>query len=165
MRYIVRKLALIAAVAGVALTALVVVGSSAAAAGTPPQTITQSFHFTQSVTVLNQCTNTLVDLSEMTNEVFHVTFFPDTGDVHVTSTEEDSFTGVDETSSVTYRGHALFWDNFNGNTKNANFTFTNAIHATGSDGSMILIHEVGHGTLRPDGTIAVFFDKPSLTCS
>jgi len=30
---------------------------------------------------------------------------------------------------------------------------------------MISIHEVGHGTLRPDGGISVFFDKPSLTCS
>jgi len=58
----------------------------------------------------------MVDLTEMTNEVFHVTFFPDTGEVHMTSTEEDSFTGVDETSGVTYRGHALFWDNLTSTT-------------------------------------------------
>jgi hypothetical protein len=163
MKYV-RKLAVTTAVAAVALSALIFVGSGAAA-GTPPQTLTDNFHGTQSVVVLNQCTNTLVDLTEKTNEVFHVTFFPDTGDVHMTSTEEDSFTGVDETSGVIYRGHALFWDNLNLNNQNANFTFTNAIHATGSDGSMILIHEVGHGTLRPDGSISVFFDKPSLTCS
>lgn len=156
---------LLTAVVGAAATALVFAGSTAASGGTHTQSFTQNFHGTQSVTALNQCTNTLVDLTETTNSVFHVTFFPNGGaEAWGTSTEEDSFTGVDETSGVTYRGHVMLWFNFNFNQQNSNFTFTTAIHATGSDGSTITIHEVGHLTFVPDGSVSVSFDQPSLTC-
>src|SRR5262249_18632625 len=124
LKYVLRPVVIIA-VAGVAAAALVFAGSGMAVVGTPlPQTLTDNFHGTQSVVALNQCTNTLVDLTEKTNILFHITSFPTSGDVHVTSTEEDSFSGVDETSGVTYMGHVLFWGTFNLNNQNSNSTFT-----------------------------------------
>lgn len=165
MKYVLRPVVIIA-VAGVAAAALVFAGSGMAVVGTPlPQTLTDNFHGTQSVVALNQCTNTLVDLTEKTNILFHITSFPTSGDVHVTSTEEDSFSGVDETSGVTYMGHVLFWGTFNLNNQNSNSTFTTAIHATGSNGSTVSIHDVGHVTLLPEANVSVSFDKPSLTCT
>ena len=81
-----------------------------------------------------------------------------------TFTEEDKVTGVDQGTGVVYTGHSTVWANFNVNQRNANDTFTNSIHVTGSDGSTISYHDVMHETWNANGDPTVSIDKPSLTC-
>ncbi len=146
--------------------ALVVVGSAFAAAGGNGHTVTETDHFhgSQTTTDLNPYTGNTIDLSQESNIVNHVTYFPGGDEIWGTFTEEDKVVGVDEGTGVVYTGHSTFWGNFNVNNKNANDTFTGSIHVTGSDGSTIAYHEVMHETMNANGVWTVQFDKPSLTC-
>jgi hypothetical protein len=160
----IRTLLVLLVATGVTLTVLVLAGVASAAGGTHTQSITDNFHGAQSTTDLNPCTGNTVDITETSNIVEHVTFFPGSDEVWFTFTEEDKQTAVDEGTGVVYSGHATIWGNENINEQNQNSTFTVTVHATGSDGSTILYHDVTHFTLLPNGEISVFFDKPSLTC-
>jgi hypothetical protein len=154
------------AVASLSAAALII-GSSAAAfaaGGTHTQSLTQTFHGSQPFSNVNPCTGGVLDGTESSNLIAHETFFPSGDELWATFTEEDNFSATDNSTGVTYTGHATDWDNFNMNEQNANATFTFSAHATGSDGSTISIHEVAHITMLPGGTISVSFDKPSLTC-
>jgi hypothetical protein len=155
-----------AAVASLSAAALIIGPSVAASAagGSHTQTLTQTFHGSQPFSNVNPCTGSLLDGTESSNIIAHETFFPAGDELWATFTEEDNFSAADEGTGVTYTGHATDWDNVNLNQQNANGTFTFSAHATGSDGSTISIHEVGHITMVPGGTISVSFDKPSLTC-
>jgi hypothetical protein len=136
----------------------------ASAAGGHTQTYTDNYHGTQVVTNPNPCTgNPLVGTAD-TNSVLHVTYFVDSDESWMTFTEEDKFTAVDQGTGVVYTGHDAIWGNQNINRQDSNGTFTGSIRATGSDGSAITYHEVGHITMLPDGNVAVSFDKPSLSC-
>jgi hypothetical protein len=153
----------LSAVAATAVAALTL-AATAAAGGTHTQSMTQNFHGTQTSTDLNPCNGDTVDLNLDSNIVFHITYFPSSDEEWSTFTEEDKFTASDEGTGVVYTGHSTFWGNFNMNRQNSNSTFTSTIRGTGSDGSTILYHEVGHYTMFADGHIVVSFDKPSLTC-
>ena len=141
-------------------------GSALAAAGGNSHTVTQTdnFHGFQQTTDTNPCTGNTVDLSETSNIVNHVTYFPGGDEVWGTFTEEDKVTAVDEGTGTVYTGHSTVWGNFNVNERNANDTFTLSIHVTSADGSSISYHEVTHETWNANGTLTVSFDKPSLTC-
>jgi hypothetical protein len=152
-----------AAFLGVAAVA-VALAASAAAGGTHTVTLLQSFHGTQTTTGVNPCTGNAIDLSETTNMVFHLTFFPAGDEAWGTFTEEDKFVGVDEGTGEVYTGHATFWGNFNQNNQNSNSTNIASIHATGSLGDSISYRDVMHFTMLPDGSIVVSFDKPSTSC-
>lgn len=154
----------LSALAATALVVLAIATSAAAAGGSHTQSMTQNFHGTQTTTDLNPCNGDTVDLNLVSNTVFHITYFPASDEEWSTYTEEDKFTASDEGTGVVYTGHSTFWGNFNMNRQNSNSTFTSTIRGTGSDGSTILYHEVGHFTMLPSGQIAVSFDKPSLTC-
>jgi hypothetical protein len=160
-----RKATFLALFVGV-VAAMAVAGSAVAAAGGQGHTVTQTdnFHGLQTTTDTNPCTGNTIDLTETSNIVQHVTFFPGGDEVWGTFTEEDKVTGIDEGTGVVYTGHSTFWGNFNVNERNANDTFTGSIHVTGSDGSTISYHEVMHETLNANGVLTVSFDKPSLTC-
>jgi hypothetical protein len=149
-----------------ALAVMAAAGSAVAAPGGTGHTVTQTdnFHGVQQTTDVNPCTGNTVDLSETSNVVNHVTFFPAGDEVWGTFTEEDKVTVVDEGTGVVYTGHSTFWGNFNVNERNANDTFTGSIHVTAADGSSISYHEVMHETQNANGTVTVSFDKPSLTC-
>ena len=147
-----------------AVVALVVAGGASAAGGTHTQTFTDNFHGVQTSTDTNPCTGNEIDLTETSNIVQHVTFFPAGDEIWATFTEEDKVTGVDAGTGVVYTGHSTFWGNFNVNERNANDTFTGSIHVTGSDGSTISYHEVMHEAWNANGVPTVSFDKPSLTC-
>ena len=138
--------------------------TASASGGSHTQSSTQTFHGSQAFSEVNPCTGGALEGTESTNMISHVTFFPAGDELWATFTEEDKFSAVDQSTGVTYAGHATDWGNFNMNEQNANQTFTFSAHATGSDGSTISAHEVGHITLVPGGTISVSFDKPSLTC-
>jgi hypothetical protein len=150
----------------VIVAALIAVGSAVAATGGTGHTVTQTenFHGVQTTTDTNPCTGNAIDLTQTSNIVQHVTFFPAGDEMWGTFTEEDKVTGVDEGTGVVYTGHSTFWGNFNVNERNANDTSTGSIHVTGSDGSTISYHEVMHETLNANGVLAVSFDRPSLTC-
>ena len=160
----VRRVLVILAATGVAVAALVSAGVASAAGGTHTQSFTDNFHGTQTATGVNPCTGNTVDISQTTNLVDHVTFFPASDEVWATFTEEDSFTAVDQGTGVVYTGHSTFWGNFNLNKQNSNSTFTATIRARGSDGSTIAYHDVAHFTMLPNGDVSVSFDKPSVTC-
>ena len=155
-----------AAVASLSAAALIIGPSVAASAagGSHTQSFTQTFHGSQPFSNVNPCNGDLLDGTESSNIIAHETFFPAGDELWATFTEEDNFTAADESTGVSYTGHATDWDNFNMNQQNANATFTFSAHATGSDGSKVSIHEVAHFTMVPGGTISVSFDKPSLTC-
>lgn len=155
-----------AGVASLSAAALIIGPCVAASAsgGSHTQSLTQTFHGSQPFSNVNPCNGDLLNGTESSNVIAHVTFFPAGDELWATFTEEDNFTAADESTGVTYTGHATDWDNLNLNQQNANATFTFSAHATGSDGSTISIHEVAHITMVPGGTISVSFDKPSLTC-
>jgi hypothetical protein len=144
--------------------ALALAAGASAAGGTHTQSSTDTFHGTQTSTDVNPCTGNTVDIGATTNSVEHVTFFPAGDEVWFTFTEEDKVTAVDEGTGAVYSGHATVWGNENVNERNANSTFTNMIHVTGSDGSTILYHEVMHFMLLPSGDVVASFDRADLTC-
>jgi hypothetical protein len=127
-------------------------------------TQTDNFHGVNTSIGTNPCTGNAIDLTQTSNIVQHVTFFPGGDEIWGTFTEEDKIVGVDEGTGAVYTGHSTFWGNFNVNERNANDTFTASIHVTGSDGSTISYHEVMHETWNANGVLTVQFDKPSLTC-
>ena len=150
----------------VALAAMVVAGAAFAAPGGTGHTVTQTdnFHGVNQSTGINPCTGNIVDLNQTSNIVSHVTFFPGGDEMWGTFTEEDKVVATDEGTGVVYTGHSTNWGNFNVNRQNANDTFTSSIHVSGSDGSSISYHEVGHEAWNANGDLTVQFDKPSLTC-
>jgi hypothetical protein len=162
-----RSRRVVAFITATAMSALVGVGSTTAAiaaGGSHTQTFTDNYHGTQSIAVPSPCNGDMLVGSEETNSVLHVTYFVQSDESWTTTTEEDRLSLVDQTSGVTYSGHDTFWGNNNVNRQNSNSTFTATVHLTGSDGSSISYHEVGHITMLPDGNIAVSFDKPSVSC-
>ena len=149
----------LAAAAGLATTA-----SAAAAAGDSANTVTttQNFHGVVTFPSANPCTGNPAVVTAISNVVTHETFFPATGEDHVTFTNEFSLTVAEATLTAT--GHFITHAEFNMNQQNSNSTFTASEHATESDGITVTYHEVAHFTLNADGTLTVSFDRPSLTC-
>ena len=154
------------ALASLGAAALIIGPSAAASAsgGSHTQSFTQTFHGSQAFNEVNPCTGGALVGTESSNIIAHETFFPAGDELWATFTEEDKFSATDQSTGVSYAGHATFWDNLNINEQNSNATFTFSAHATGSDGSTIRAQEVAHITMVPGGTISVSFDKPSLTC-
>ena len=70
--------AVLATVLAVIAAALVTVGSAVAAPGGTGHTVTQTdnFHGVQTTTDTNPCTGNEIDLTETSNIVQHITFFP-----------------------------------------------------------------------------------------
>lgn len=130
-----------------------------------PVVMTQNFHVPQSEVVVNPCNGDPIALAETSNIVEHSTFFPATGEGHMTFTEEDKLAGTDTVTNVAETGHDKFWGNGNFNAQSSNSTFTTVIHVTGSDGSSVDYHEVGHFTVNAQGVMTVAFDNPSLACT
>ena len=145
---------------------LALAGAAFGANSPGTQTVTQHLHGTQTTTSTNPCTGDVIDLSESTNMVMHETFFaPPTDEAWGTFTEEDSFTGIDVGTGVTYSGHDTVWGGFNVNEQNSTQTFTESIHAVGSDGSSVSYHQLDHITLLPDGQVSVSFTNSVMTCT
>jgi hypothetical protein len=125
-------------------------------------TITQNFHGVVTFPSVNPCTGNPAVVTATNNVVTHETFFPATGEAHVTFTLEENFTAVE--AVITATGHFTTHANLIMNPQNSNSSSTTSEHATGSDGSTVTFHEVIHFTLNVDGTLTVSFDKVSPTC-
>jgi hypothetical protein len=157
-------LALAAVISLATAGGLATAAAAAATTGDPgnPVTTTQNFHVVVTFPSANPCTGHPAVVTADSNVVTHETFFPATGEDHVTFTNEFSFTVVEATLTAT--GHFINHADLNLNQQNSNSSFTTSEHATGSDGSTVTFHEVAHVTLNADGTLTVSFDRPSLTC-
>jgi hypothetical protein len=157
-------LALAAVFSLTAAGGLATAASAAAATGDSGNTVTttQNFHGVVTFPSANPCTGNPAVVTATSNVVTHETFFPATGEDHVTFTNEFSFTVAEATLTAT--GHFITHAEFNMNKQNSNSTFTASEHATESDGITVTYHEVAHFTLNADGTLTASFDRPSLTC-
>ena len=155
------KLAL--AVLTVAVVALVAV-PAASPAGAGAQSFTETLkNFTEVTTDANPCTGDPGTLTQTYNAVFHVTFLTSgigAGTFWATGTLTGTFSFVPfDSSKPSYTGRFTFWFGDNGNLRNGTSTFTVRIHGTGSDGSMLNFHEVGHVSVSATG-VTLSFDKP-----
>jgi hypothetical protein len=143
---------------------LATAASAAAGTGGSGNTVitTQNFHAVVTFPSANPCTGNPSVVTATSNVVTHETFFPATGEDHVTFTNEFRFTVVE--AALTATGHFITHSNFNMNQQNSNSSLTSSEHATESDGSTVTFHEVAHFTLNPGGILTVSFDRPTLTC-
>jgi hypothetical protein len=171
---------LAAALAVAATLMLALAGAAAASGGAHTQSFTETFHGTLTNELnekiaeergeeyeppVNLCTGNELQVVEDVNLVNHITFFPAGDEVWATFTQTSRLTATEEATGVVYTGHSTFWGNFNVNRQNENSTFTGTIRARGSNGSTLTFHEVSHFALRPDGKIAVSFEKPRVSCT
>ncbi|MEP6665292.1 MAG: hypothetical protein ABJA81_02485 [Nocardioidaceae bacterium] len=142
-------------------------GVAAAAPGGTGHTVTTTeiSHITQPLSGTNPCAP-LNPVSGHTDDniVTHVTFFPESGEVRFTFTDQQSLIATDLTTGVVTTGHATVTNNFNLTQRNATSTLNVTIRGTGSDGSTVYLHETAHFTLNANGVVTVDFDKVTLTC-
>lgn len=152
------------------LTALAAVPFLAFGAPTAMAVATGATTFTQtdqglvdSFPTNNPCTGAPGTVSDVYNDVFHVTVTPN-GSASITGTQEAQFTFTPiDPSLPTYTGHFTDWfgaENIYGPMTTQTSTFT--INAIGSDGSHLRFHEDAHFTLNPNGVVTVTFDH--VTC-
>jgi len=139
--------------------------SSALAAGAGAVTVTQTFHrATTSFPGVNFCNGDTGTVELTYNGVAHATFLTSgnvagTGHMTFTSTGDFVFT-PDDPASVTYTGHVTTWDGENVNLQAYAATATFTAHATSSDGSTLTFHNVAHFSVSASG-ITISFEKPS----
>ena len=113
----------------------------------------------------NPCTGDPLTGTQRENVVQHLTVRGD--EVWSTFTEEawvDLIDSAPDGSQVAYTGHYVAWGDFNLNQRNQTSTFTFNVQLSGADGTALTGHEVTQFVLLPDGSVAVSFDKTSLTC-
>jgi type 1 fimbria pilin len=148
--------------AGIGLLVALTAPAAFAAAG--GETVHFAGSFTQAAP--NPCTGSSGTYSVTFNGVSHTSVSAD-GTVHHTATVtgETVFT-PDDAGQPTYTGRFTAWDGQNGS-QDTTITSTAAFHdmLTGSDGSRIRDQGVFHVTVLTDGTVAVAFDRFTLTCS
>ena len=147
-------------IAAVLLTAFLVVMAGGSALASPT---TQTHHekglVETFVDVVPSCEGggPRYQITTTSNLVEHETIFAD-GRVHATFTQTGRFVAVPlRAGRPSYTGHFTTWGGFNQNGTTVNGTFTFNLNGTGSDGSMLSIHQIEHFNVRPDGTANEFF--------
>ena len=137
------------------VAATMVLAAPASASGA--QTFTQTFHGTFPTIVVGPlCGAPAGTLSGSGNQIFHITV-NGAGDTWITTTEEESFTLVQNNPSLpTYSGHLEVWFGASLNNSNAVTHDVFNVHATGSDGSMISFHILVHLSLSANGQVNSF---------
>jgi hypothetical protein len=99
--------------------------------------------------------------------IFHITYFtnPSDDEYWVTGTMTGTITFVPyDPTQPSYSGRFTTWFGDNLNEKNATSTFTFSARLTGTDGSVVTDHEVGHYTVSATGVSSPTFDKNTVTC-
>lgn len=112
----------------------------------------------------NPCTGVSGTLAATSvNGVLHETINK-AGDIWDTGTLTGTFQFVPDDSSLpTYTGHGTAWFGDSLNNLNSVNHFTMNLNLTGTDGSTITYHEVGHFSVSASG-IPNDFDNVSVTC-
>lgn len=157
------RIALVALIAALSIGIGVHANTYAASPGTV--SLTQTFKDMQTVSATtNPCTGAPGTLTETDRGVFHITYFTNSDELWATftATGTASFVPTDP-NQPSYSGHETIWGGENLNRQNATSTFTLNVRVTGTDGSVITMHEVAHYTVTPSGVI-YSFDKPQVTC-
>ena len=146
------------AVLVVAVAALVAV-PVASPAGAGAVSFTQNWHnVTETSTDVNPCTGAPGTLTLTYNAVFHLTTL-ENGTYWATFTQTGAFSFVPfDSSQPSYTGHFTVWDGDNWNNLNTTETVTFMVRGTGSDGSTLMFHEVGHISTSASGA-TLSFDK------
>jgi len=146
------------AVLVVAVAALVAV-PVASPAGAGALSFTQNWHnVTETSTDVNPCTGAPGTLTLTYNAVFHLTML-ENGTYWATFTQTGAFSFVPfDSSQPSYTGHFTVWDGDNWNNRNTTETVTFMVRGTGSDGSTLMFHEVGHISTSASGA-TLSFDK------
>jgi hypothetical protein len=146
-----------------AVGALLLMTVSAQASGAGAISVTQTFHnATQSFPSPQPCTGVPGVVNLTFNGVSHFNFLTSgigagTGWGTFTATGDVFFVGSD---GVNFTGHFMTWDGQNFNLQNYAATATFVIHATGTDGTSLTLHEVAHMSVSASGVV-VSFDKAS----
>jgi hypothetical protein len=146
----------------VTLATLAVAGT-ASAGGSPvinETTVTRNNISVQPDT--NPCTGAPAINSASGQETFHITLFAD-GTIHVIAAiHSDFLIDTIDPAGVDYSGHEADTSSFSGTngvaTGSVTFTFIN----TGTDGTHLVGHEVGHFTVTAAGDVTVSFDRFTL---
>jgi hypothetical protein len=150
---------------GAMLATMLGAGTVQAAAPSTPHTVTmtQVQHAFVDDQGFNPCTGDPITLTGDGTVVNHVTYFTGSDEVWGTFTETGAVSFVD--NAVSYAGRVTVWGNFNLNRTNGNDTFTLAVRAVGSDGSVVIAHLVTHEMLDSEGNVVTSWEKaPVLTC-
>jgi hypothetical protein len=162
--------------AALAVIAVALFAATAASAGGPP-IVNETDHFTNEPDVfvdVNPCDPSQdVEVTSSDTGVIHFMSFAD-GTVHVTGTVRSTISvdvlPTDGTPDGT--GMGVFWFGSNGKIDQdtgeafgkGESTFTNSVHVTFTDGTMISFHEVGHVLFDANGVVKVEFDKFKAHC-
>jgi hypothetical protein len=162
--------------AALAVIAVALFAATAASAGGPP-IVSETDHFANEPDVftdVNPCDPSQeVEVTSSDTGVIHLSLFAD-GTVHITGTIRSTISvdvlPTDGTPDAT--GHGVTWFGSNGmidpDTGEASgkgeSTFTNNVHVTFTDGTMISFHEVAHILFDANGVVKVEFDKFKAQC-
>jgi hypothetical protein len=142
--------------AGIATLA---VASTASASGPPIVNETRVTTGSSVQPDTNPCTGAPAINPSSGQETFHITAFAD-GTIHVTVAIHSEFL-IDtiDPSGVDYSGHEADTFSFQGTNGAAATTVTFTPVVTGTDGTHLVAHEVGHFTATANGDVAVSFDR------
>jgi hypothetical protein len=145
------------------------VATTAAQAGSPPVTFTDTFQETDTFTDIVPCRESLgaYDITTSVRGVFHVTaaaidedenFVPP---YHVTGTSTGTVVAVpSDGTGPTFTGRFTQWFGESEMITHSTGTQTFSVRLSGSDGSRISFHEVAHYTINALG-VEFGFEKPS----
>ena len=153
-RWVVGALVLLSSVG--ALTA-----AGTASAGGPPivndTTVTRNNSSVQPDT--NPCTGAPAINPSSGQETFHITAFAD-GTIHVTAAiHSDFLVDTIDPAGVDFSGHEADTFSFQGTNGAATTAVTFTPVLTGTDGTRLVGHEVGHFTVTANGDVTVSFDR------
>jgi hypothetical protein len=155
--------------AALVLAGVTLIAATAAQAGSPPVTFTDTFSETDTFVDVVPCQPSLglYDVTTTGRGVFHVTaaaiddednFVPP---YHVTGTFTGTFVAVpSDGSGPTFTGRVTQWFGETEMITHSTGSQTISIHGRGSDGSRISFHLVAHYTINALG-VEFFFEKPS----
>ena len=160
MRNLVRILGVFAATA-----ALFTLGTSAAfAGGNGAMTFTQhDSNVVEVSTDVNPCTGDTGTLTMTYDAIFHVTINK-TGS-WATGTLHGSIQFVpDNPAAITYSGHFAAWFGDENNLHNDVEHSTFNARLTGTDGTIVGVHDNAQEAMNANGVIVVSFDHATLSC-
>jgi len=135
--------------------------ASTAGADTPIVNDTVVFKgSTESQPAENPCTGSpAIDYDLAGRGTIHRTEFAN-GDVYVTMAfHTDFFIDTIDPAEVDYSGHETDTLSFEGTGGTASVSWTFTPLLTGTDGTRLLAHEVGHITITADGDVTISFDR------
>jgi hypothetical protein len=162
--------------ATLAVIVMALFAATAASAGGPP-IVNETDHFANEPDVftdVNPCDPSQeVEVTTSDTGVIHFMSFAD-GTVHITGTIRSTISvdvlPTDGTPDAT--GHGVTWFGTNGQidpdtgeaSGKGESTFTNSVHVTFTDGTMISFNEVAHVLFDANGVVKVEFDKFKAHC-